>query len=114
MSGDARISLSLGWLCISLTLSGCKKSTENPSDGIDHLTQGKAFLLQGDLDSALGHFNQAISTHPDDAQGYAERAGIYERKGDYARAIEDYSLAIDKKGDDPDLYLKRALAHEHN
>lgn len=56
--------------------------------------RGKAYLKQGDIESALSDFSRSISLNPK-KEAYTERGKIYFEKRSYSLAISDFSKAIE-------------------
>ncbi len=55
---------------------------------------GFAHDLQGDLDGALGHYEQALAVDPGDVQAHLNRATIRLLREDYARGWEEYEWRL--------------------
>ena len=74
-----------------------------------YVEQAYTSFQQGDAQTAISKFNNAISVHPDDAYLYSERANFRRRKlGDREGALEDYSQAINLHPDNALFYLWRS------
>lgn len=46
------------------------------------------------IDRAVGHYDEAIESNPDDPLAYFNRGESYAREGDFGKAIKDFSEAI--------------------
>ena len=67
----------------------------SPTDCISRMqSRGAACPANGDNDSAIADYSEAIRLDPKDTDAYKNRGDAYQNKGDYDRAIADYSEAI--------------------
>jgi tetratricopeptide (TPR) repeat protein len=71
-----------------------------------YFAQGKTDRANGNHESALANFDQAILLDPNFAEAYDGRGEVYASKGDYTRAIADYDAALRL-----DLRLESAANH---
>jgi tetratricopeptide (TPR) repeat protein len=71
-----------------------------------YFAQGKTDRANGNYESALANFDQAILLDPSFAAAYDSRGEVYANKGDYTRAIADYNEALRL-----DLRLESAANH---
>jgi tetratricopeptide (TPR) repeat protein len=61
---------------------------------IDAFERGFALHIDGNLDGALAHYNEAIRLDPKYASVYVNRGVIYLHTSDYDRAMQDFNYAI--------------------
>lgn len=74
-----------------------------------YVEQAYTSFQQGDAQTALTEFNNAITVHPHDAYLYSERANFRRRKlGDRQGALDDYTQAINLHPDNALFYLWRS------
>jgi putative PEP-CTERM system TPR-repeat lipoprotein len=59
-----------------------------------HLLKGEILSRKGDRDGAIGEFNEAIKTDPNNLGGFIERAQLYIAGGDDAKAQADVKSAL--------------------
>jgi tetratricopeptide (TPR) repeat protein len=71
--------------------------------------RGKAYLKQGDINSAIADFSLSISLNPT-KEAYAERGKIYFEKERYSLAINDFTKAIEINPS-PELYKLRGKSY---
>ncbi|MDR2151520.1 MAG: tetratricopeptide repeat protein [Helicobacteraceae bacterium] len=67
--------------------------------------------IDGDYETAIEHFTQAIKEDPKNADAYTLRSSVYESLGDYKSAIVDLSAVIKLKPDDAASYNNRAILY---
>jgi tetratricopeptide (TPR) repeat protein len=67
---------------------------QNPGDGYAYAQRGRVRKHNGDLDLALGDFDQAIRIAPNESSTFDDRGDVFVEKEDYDKAIADYSEAI--------------------
>jgi tetratricopeptide (TPR) repeat protein len=67
--------------------------------------------IEGDFETALKHFSQAIKDNPKDALSYMMRADVYSELQDYKSAIADYTAVIKLTPDDAAAYNNRATVY---
>jgi tetratricopeptide (TPR) repeat protein len=75
------------------------------------LDRGITLASQGEYESAIADFTQAIQIDPNLAAAYNNRGNAYYNKKDYDRAIADYTQAIRLDPNDPDRYYNRGNAY---
>lgn len=68
-------------------------------------------LAAGDNEEAIKAFTLAIAHGVNSYEAYVGRGDAYAYSGDSYMAAADYSMAILKNGNDPAVYLKRAVAN---
>lgn len=74
-----------------------------------YVEQARSFFKQGDTNTAIALFNNAIRTRPNDAYLYSERANLRRKNlQDKDGALEDYTQAINLHPDNPLFYLWRS------
>jgi tetratricopeptide (TPR) repeat protein len=103
-------------------LKGCTRYIEeNQVKGKDlavaHFSRGFAYVVKGDMDSAIADLSRAIELDPQDASTYRTRGFVYFNKSEHERAIEDFTKAIELllNGGDRNvsmIYQMRGLAYE--
>ncbi len=62
--------------------------------GTTYYKRGKEHFREGDLDSAIQAFTEAIRHDPNNARIYRRRGNAYGNKGEYDQAICDHTEAI--------------------
>jgi tetratricopeptide (TPR) repeat protein len=78
-----------------------------------YIKQAYTHFAQGDIESAIAHFNIAISTHPNSAELYTARANFRKKKlGDRQGALEDYTQAIFINPENAFFYFWRSQIHQ--
>ena len=80
-------------------LNGCKRLVDPGAKGPAgragaRLADGLSLAWQGNLDGAIGAFDQAIELQPRLAFAYLNRGLIRQRQGDIDRAIADLDQAV--------------------
>jgi len=65
----------------------------SPKNVYAHYNKGNAYMLQGDLTSAISCYNTAIELKPDLGEAYYNRGLMYLRMGNKAMGISDLSKA---------------------
>jgi tetratricopeptide (TPR) repeat protein len=75
-----------------------------------HNNFGLALFVEGKIEEAIFHYNEAICIKPDRLY-YSNRGDAYRKLGQYQRAIEDYNEAIRLKPDF-NAYYDRGNAYE--
>jgi Tfp pilus assembly protein PilF len=103
-------------------LKGCTRHIEdNQVNGKDvaaaHFSRGSAYMIKGDMDSAIADLSRAIELDPQNASTYPIRGFVYFNKGEHERAIEDFTKAIELLPDTGArgvsiIYQMRGLAYE--
>ncbi len=73
---------------------------------------GRSCLDDGDFDSAIRHFTEAIRLGPRDPRAYDYRGCAYAKKGVLDLAINDFTEAIRLNPDDAYAYYCRGLAYD--
>jgi tetratricopeptide (TPR) repeat protein len=78
---------------------------------IAHLNRGKALDDNGQIDTAIQDYDQAIKNNPQSAEALYRRGAALEKKGDFDRAITDLdsSLKLDPKN--AKAFAARGQAH---
>jgi len=99
----------LGGLIFLLAVAGIAAPVR--ADSYD-IQRAQRYLAEGDLKTALGWINSAISSDPDFGPAYLVRASIWMRVGEYQKAVDDDSQAIEHGLDhSPYAYKIRGDAH---
>ena len=84
---------------------------EKLTDAAAHLERGESHFDNGEYDSAIADFSQAITLNPKDAFAYLSRGNAYGIKGEYDFAIADFNQAIALNPGDAIAYCRRGLAY---
>src|SRR5947209_16412866 len=111
------------FLIATLVWSGCAKpappvgnsaSAPDTNTGLvsDPLFEGDAFSQQGDTDTAIRHYSEAIRTNPARSEAYARRGDAYAQKGALEQALADYNEALRLNPESTQVYLTRATVHQ--
>src|SRR5260370_37697636 len=90
------------FLIATLIWSGCAKpappvgnsaSAPDTNSGLvsDPLMDGDAFSQQGDTDTAIRHYSEAIRANPARAEAYVRRGAAYSHTGRRAKPVDDYT-----------------------
>jgi len=103
----------------SRTLSKCRKLANKGAKAVRaqadaHLSDGLKHAWEGDLDEAIGAFDQAIAVAPDLSVAYLNRGLVYDRQGESARAIADLDRAIRHAPQSARAYYNRSLLLRKN
>ena len=86
----------VGLLCIVLLSLACNPlGILTSSTGIEDNDRGVDYDEQGQLDSAIDEFDEAIALDPQLAEAYYNRGTAYLDKGNYDQAIADFNQAIE-------------------
>jgi serine/threonine protein kinase len=75
------------------------------------LEQGNCYLETGDLQRAIGHYNEAIRLNPGMAEAYAARGDACYRMENYNKAIGEYTRVIVLDPKNPLGYVKRGITY---
>ena len=67
----------------------------DPHDFIAYYNRGLAYVIGGDVESAVADYSKAIAINPNYAPAYDSRGRAYASKGDYIHAIADVTRAAD-------------------
>jgi tetratricopeptide (TPR) repeat protein len=99
-----------------LSINGCSAVIESGRwSGKDlawiFIGRGSAYSSEGDYDSAVADYDQAIQLNPNDTAGYINRGNAYVGKGDRDRAIADYNKAIELDSKFGGAYYNRGLVY---
>jgi len=77
------------------------------------LKRADHYFDTGQPKEALADLEKVTKILPSDSVAYAKIAGYYFKvKKDYKKSIEKYTLAIKYKRDEPEYYMRRAIAYE--
>jgi tetratricopeptide (TPR) repeat protein len=76
-----------------------------------YVMRGDDSIKNGDLQSAIENYTQAIELKKDYAEAYSKRGSAYLRKHDCENAIKDFSQVIDLKPNDAEAYSGRGEAY---
>ncbi|MBN1476170.1 tetratricopeptide repeat protein [Candidatus Sumerlaeota bacterium] len=71
-----------------------------PRDGIDHYNLGCVDALQGNFESAIGHFERAVADQPDLLEAVFNLALSLERAGRTPEAKKQWGRALDLTSDE--------------
>ncbi len=80
-------------------------TAQRPANPRGHFGLGVAYASLGQLDEAIGHYQDALALDPDDARTHNNLAIVYARQGWKADAVKEYETA---------LRLQPAHAEAHN
>ena len=69
----------------------------DPNNPKVHSNLGGLFIVEGDFETALKHYNKSIELKPDNYFAYVNRANYYFRKNEYNNAIMDAKQALEFK-----------------
>ena len=69
------------------------------------------FLEEGDTESALKHFGQALQIRPTWWPAYIDRGVLYRRQGQLQKAIREFDRAIELESS-PNVYYGRGITYE--
>lgn len=95
-----------------LLIADYTKAIEESSDNIKYkflFYRGKAYLKQGDSNSAIADFSMSILSNPT-REAYVERGKIYFEKGRHSSAINNFTAAIAIKAS-KELYKLRGKSY---
>lgn len=97
------------------TIKGCNAvirwAREAARDtGTAFYNRGLALAAKGEIDRAIGDYDQAIRLRPDLADAYNNRGLAWRLKGDPARALQDFDAALRLNPGDLDTLYNRGLA----
>ncbi|MDR2033795.1 MAG: tetratricopeptide repeat protein [Helicobacteraceae bacterium] len=67
--------------------------------------------IDGDYETAIEYFTQAIKDDPKNASAYTLRSSVYESLGDHKSAIADLSAVIKLRPNDGSAYNNRATLY---
>ena len=73
---------------------------------------GRSRLDNGDFDSAIRHFTEAIRLAPTDPTVYLYRGCSYGNKGEFDEAIADFTKGIALNPSDAFAYFARGYAYD--
>ncbi len=98
------------WVVVTLILplGGCDG---NPA--ATQFNRGEQLLTQGDMDTAISCFSQAIDLKPDYAAAYSQRGFAYAYQCKYDDAIADFTEAIRLDPGNGQAYGRRGGAYRH-
>jgi TolB-like protein len=80
----------------------------DPVDPFANFTLGRAFVLDGDLDSSIGWLDQAIALNPNYSQGYYSHAFTNMLSGNSSASINHFDKALILSPLDPLVYAMLA------
>ena len=84
--------------------TACNSRSQSAADSVE---RGNRLLSQGDRDSAVSAYTEAIRLDPKNPKAYVGRACAYEEKGDFDKAVADYTRAIERDPRDAAKYVGR-------
>ena len=84
---------------------------DNPDSSGSYYQRGNAYQIQGELDLAIGDYNQALKLNPRLVEAYNNRGHAYSIKGELDRAIRDFDRAITLNPIFSKAYNNRGNAH---
>jgi tetratricopeptide (TPR) repeat protein len=87
--------------------------SRNPASWIAHSNLGNALVRRGEIDEAIGHFQEAIRLKPDLAEAYTSLAVALGMRGEIDAAIETLERAIRLKPDYAEAHYDLGIALEH-
>lgn len=110
-------------LCIAgLAWAGCGRQSTQPEGATsqesavpatpDRRAEAKAYLAQGDYDTAIRMFSELIAAGDHDPEVFSSRGEAYERKQQWDRAAIDYTQLIELQPDRAKPHLKRAATYD--
>jgi hypothetical protein len=87
-------------------------ATEDPDGYIAHVNLGVVLAQSGELEEAIGQFEQTIRLKPDYAQAYYDLGGALAQSGRIQEAIKQFEQAVRLKPNDAEVHnnLANALA----
>jgi len=98
------------------------RRTKSNEEAQEELFRGVQFYEQGDYDSAIACFDEAIRSEVDMSSAYLYRGDAYFNTGDFDKAIQDYTHVIrresaqgapwNKEQTMAQAYRKRGAAYE--
>jgi Flp pilus assembly protein TadD len=83
---------------------------ENPNCFIAHNNLGLVFLQRGQIDGAVGHFEQAVLLQPDDESSQKNLGSAFLQKGQVDDAIAQFQKALELKPNDVGAHSDLGLA----
>ena len=96
----------------SLVARGCDELIhQGRLDYPAYINRGNTYRANGDLDSAIADFSEAIRIGPDLPQGYNNRGLTYAVAGKYDEAIADFSKSLEINPEDAITLNMRGLAY---
>jgi len=96
--------------CTALIESG----HETPETlAIVFLNRGNALAENGQFDTAIQDYDQAIKDNPQSAEAFWRRGFALEQKGEFDRAIADYDNALKLDPNNANAFANRGHAHSH-
>ena len=81
------------------------------ADAAANIRLGQSALENGDPDTAIVEFSEAIGQSPDNANAYLYRARVYRDEDMIEEAFADFNRAIELAPNDEELYLERGLTY---
>ncbi len=81
---------------------------KSPQKSRVHTNLAVAYLVDGQTDLALNHFNRAIEINPKDIQALNGRGAILTNRGEHAQAILDFDQVLKIESNSPLVYLNKA------
>jgi tetratricopeptide (TPR) repeat protein len=101
----------LAFACLLAFMLTDYADAQSLSDAEAYLNRGLAYCEQGDFDSAIADFTQAIKLDPNYAHAYIYRGVAYGTKGDNDSAIADFTQFIRLYPNDAEGYVGRGGAY---
>ncbi|BAY24294.1 TPR repeat-containing protein [Calothrix sp. NIES-2100] len=83
---------------------------QEPNLNLLYVNLGDKSFEQGESDTAITNYNQALQLDPDNAEVYYKRGMVRYHLGDYESAIADYTQVIQINLNHPKAYHQRGLA----
>jgi tetratricopeptide (TPR) repeat protein len=101
----------------ALALGGCSGTTSaTPTAGkpvAELISEGDKALAAGNINEALGFYDDAVGKESDSAQARERRARAYVRLGKFEKAVDDCNAALKLNAKLADAYLTRARAENN-
>jgi Tfp pilus assembly protein PilF len=91
-----------------------KAALANPDYGrpySPHLNLAQCYLEQGDLETSIEEYRQALNSKPDSEIAHSGLARVYFRKGEMDLAVEEYEKALKFNDRQINLYYELAVVY---
>jgi tetratricopeptide (TPR) repeat protein len=78
----------------------------------DHHRKGYEYRRNGDFQSAIEHYSEAINLDPKHFKAMFNRAFAYDKMGRYQEAVDDYTTALTIEPSNAFAYYNRGISHD--